>query len=101
MSFLSLLNMQEDGDEASQSFEGEKHIVAIGETVTVNEKVWERVEGIPKDSRGERPHFDLQMRDFTITDHTKEINLFWKMMPVEFNALLNVVRERADEVKLS
>jgi hypothetical protein len=93
--------MQEDGDEASQSLEGEKHIVAIGETVTVNEKVWERVEGIPNDSRGECPHFDLQMRDFTITDHTKEINLFWKMMPVELNTLLNVVRDRADEVKLS
>jgi hypothetical protein len=80
--------------------EGEKNIVAIGETVTVHGKVWERVNSIPNDSRGECPHFDLQMRDYTITDHTKEINLFWKMMPVDLNTLLNVVRERADEVKL-
>ena len=68
--------------------------------MTVHEKVWERVNSIPNDSREDSPHFDLQMRDYNITDHTKEINLFWKMMPVELNTLLNVVRERADEVKL-
>ena len=92
---------QEDGDETSQILEGEKNIVAIGETVTVHDKVWERVEKIPNDTRAEFPHFDLQMRDFQITDHTKEINLFWKMMPVDLNTLLNVVRDRADEVSLN
>jgi hypothetical protein len=101
MSFLFLLHMQEDGDETSQILEGEKNIVAIGETVTVHDKVWERVEKIPNDTRAEFPHFDLQMRDFQITDHTKEINLFWKMMPVDLNTLLNVVRDRADEVSLN
>ncbi len=39
MSFLSLLYMQEDGDETSQILEGEKNIIAIGETVTVHDKV--------------------------------------------------------------
>jgi hypothetical protein len=77
---------------------GEKKIVAIGGTVTVNDKVWERVAGIANDLRAESPHFDLQMRDFQITDHTKEIRIFRMMMPVNYDQLLIVVRDRADEV---
>jgi hypothetical protein len=91
--------MQEDGEDSMTQFTtGDKNIVAIGGTVTVNEKVWERVAGIASDSRAESPHFDLQMRDFQITDHTKEIRIFRMMMPVNYDQLLNVVRDRADEV---
>jgi hypothetical protein len=69
--------------------------ISMGSSVTVNDVVWTRVPSIGHDTREAVPHFDLQCRNWTISQDTTSETVFWKCMPVSRMKLLEVVQHRA------
>jgi hypothetical protein len=66
--------------------------VDMGGLVEVDGVKWRRVEAIAVDTREEFPDFDLQVRNHSINDHTKEKVLFDVCMPLKNSDLLKVLR---------
>ena len=56
------------------------------------------MEAISKDSRQGIPDHDLSMKNMSITDDTDVVDMFWKMMPLDRDALLKLVRDRAEDI---
>ncbi len=38
------------------------------------------------------------MKNMSITDDTDVVDIFWKMMPLDRDALLKIVRDRAEDI---
>lgn len=72
--------------------------VPMGGTITVDGVTWKRVPSIDNGALDEHPDFDLQVRHANISDHTKEKELFDLCMPVPYDMLLQIVRDRAESV---
>ena len=94
----------EDGqfDRSPLHLVGEPQSVGIGETATVGEYTWKRVEAMGIDVRIDEnevvppPHFSL--RNMEVTDDTTEMDLWKLMLPVTIEEMLEVVKFRAREV---
>ncbi len=56
------------------------------------------MEAISKDSRQDIPDHDLSMKNMSITDDTEVVDIFWKMMPLDRDALCKIVRDRAEDI---
>jgi hypothetical protein len=57
------------------------------------------VETIPRDTRDGVPEVELTMQHMDIiTDNTDVVDIFWKMMPVDRDILLKIVRDRAEDI---
>jgi len=50
------------------------------------------------DARQGIPDHDLSMKNMTITDDTDVVDIFWKMMPMDRDALCKIVRDRAEDI---
>ncbi len=57
---------------------------------------WKRIEGLPEDTRTE-PHFDSYFKINMFHNMTKEVDVFNALLPLSKEALLEVVRENAQE----
>ncbi len=57
------------------------------------------METIPRDTRDGVPEVELTMQHMDIiTDNTDVVDIFWKMMPVDRDILLKIVRDRAEDI---
>jgi hypothetical protein len=76
---------------------GQESDINMGETVTVGEYTWRRVEGIEEDSRTE-PHFDTTFKTKLFNNEAATgVEIFRALMPMSKSALLNIVRDNAEE----
>ena len=56
------------------------------------------MDAITADPRQGTPDQDLTMKHMTITDDTDVVTIFWKMMPLDRDTLLKIVRDRAEDI---
>ena len=64
--------------------------------MTAGEYRWTRVEGMLEDCRKE-PHFDTVFKGNLFHEDATEVDIFKALMPLSRTALLNIVRDNADE----
>ncbi len=79
------------------------HVLTQSQTLTltldqIHGVTWKCVEAIRMDARQGIPDHDLSMKNMTITDDTDVVDIFWKMMPLDRDALCKIVRERAEDI---
>ena len=79
-------------DNASAEEDDDQTATVMNSAVVVDGVSWKRVPSLAEDTF---PDFDLQVRNLHITDHTREKELFDLCMPVTYDMLLEIVRERA------
>jgi hypothetical protein len=58
---------------------------------------WKRIEGLPEDTRTEH-HFDSYFKANMFHDMTREVDVFNALLPISKEALLELVRENAEDV---
>ena len=88
-----------DSDNEGEVEAAEGNAIAMGETVEVDGVTWKRVQDISDEgSLEDHPDFDLQVRHHNINDFTREKDLFDLCMPVSYDMLLQIVRDRAEAV---
>ncbi len=61
----------------------------------VGEYRWKRVQEITEDSRKE-PHFETTFKANMLHTDATEVDVFWALMPLSKDALLNIIRDNAD-----
>jgi hypothetical protein len=84
------------GKKRKKEEEGEGTQIKMGETVTAGEYRWTRVEGMLEDCRKE-PHFETVFKSNLFNEDATEVDIFKALMPLSRTALLNIVRDNADE----
>ena len=70
----------------------------IGETVSVNDLIWERIESLAQDARREE-EMQSKFTRLHISDATKEVDVFLQLMPLSKEKLLQIVRDGAAVAK--
>ena len=53
----------------------------IGETISVNDLIWERIESLDQDARREED-IESKFTRLHLNDGTKEVDVFWQLMPL-------------------
>jgi hypothetical protein len=70
----------------------------IGETVSVNDLIWERIESLAQDARREE-EMQSKFTRLHISDATKEVDVVLQLMPLSKEKLLQIVRDGAAVAK--
>ena len=81
---------EESGDDGEDC-----QSLPIGGECTVKDNTWVRVAGMGEDRRGDRPKSTMSMKKMCVNSHTKRSDFWKELFPVDFEAMLNVVREGA------
>ena len=80
----------------------EAEIIEIGETVWCGKEddpkrqCWRRVEDLTEDVRKEEVK-ETRFKNIRVNDQTTELDIFWALMPLKAEDLLEIIREGADE----
>ena len=91
-----------EGETDNQRDYRDAEITEIGETVWCGKEddparqCWRRVEGIPEDYRTEEIK-DTTFKNLRVTDNTTELEIFWALMPLKQEELLEIIRNGADK----
>ena len=80
----------------------EAEIIEIGETVWCGSEddpkrqCWRRVEDLTEDVRKEEVK-ETTFKNIRVNDQTTELDIFWALMPLKAEDLLEIIREEAEE----
>ena len=88
-------NSDDENEDSDETRPREGEVTRVGGRLTVGNTVWKRVSELRVDSRERHERFDLMCKDFGVTDHTTEVDLFWFCMPVSRETLTGMLRARA------
>ena len=72
--------------------------LSIGDTVEAHGKTWKRVEGLTVDARTE-PVEASKFKRLHYNESTREVDIFWQLMPLTKEDLLQIVREGAQTAR--
>ncbi len=72
--------------------------LGIGDTVEAHGKTWKRVEGLTEDARTE-PVEASKSKRLHYNESTREVDIFWQLMPLTKEDLLQIVREGAQTAR--
>jgi hypothetical protein len=72
--------------------------LSIGDTVEAHGKTWKRVQGLTVDARTE-PVEASKFKRLHYSESTREVDIFWQLMPLTKEDLLQIVREGAQTAR--
>jgi hypothetical protein len=75
--------------------DGDVEGIEMGQITHAGEYRWKRVQDITEDSRQE-PHFETTFKANMFHTDATEVDVFWALMPLSKDSLLNIIRDNAD-----
>ncbi len=69
--------------------------IEMGQIAQAGEYRWKMVQEITEDSRQE-PHFETTFKANMFHTDATEVDVFWALMPLSRDSLLNIIRDNAD-----
>ncbi len=88
----------EPGEENPENLLDAQEPLRMGDTVEAHGKTWKRVEGLEEDARTETEVASKFSR-LHYNESTREIDIFWQLMPLSKDKLLEIVREGSQRVE--
>ncbi len=83
---------EDEGEEDMVMRRDRREPLQIGETVSVNDIIWQRIESLDQDVRREE-EVATKFTRLRVSDATKEVNVFLQLMPLSKEKLLQIVRD--------